>query len=99
MEYALYSLWKINVIDLIKIKASLSKQFHIQPSEIDKMNFWEYEYYVTMINDMVKEENKDQQSQMSKYGVDKYTNPNNIKKYTNPKMPSTPKMPSVNLKY
>lgn len=95
MEYALYSLWKINVLELIRIKASLSKQFHIQPSEIDKMSYWEYEYYVRYINDLVKEENKEQQSQMDKAGVSKYTNPKNINKMTNPKMPSMPKIPNM----
>ena len=85
---------------MIKVKASLSKNFHIQPSEIDMMPMWEYELYLRHINDLVKEENDSQEKEMKKYKVDEHmrmADPKNIQKMTNPKMPnmSQMKMPKL----
>ena len=44
-EDIIYGSFKIDIMDLISIKAQLSNSFHIQPSEIDKMPFWELELY------------------------------------------------------
>jgi hypothetical protein len=101
IETALFSLWKIDLINFVRTKASLSKSFHIQPTEVDKMPMWEYELFLTYLNELVKEENDQQQSEMDKYHVDDYmkmANPSNMKKLTNPdigniKMPSIPNMP------
>lgn len=99
LESAIFSLWKIDILGFIKQKAALSKNFHIQPSELDKMPYWEYEYYIKALNDLIKAENEDQENQMSKYNIKKYeklSDPNNIKKLTNPKLPNmnfkTPKL-------
>ena len=86
---------KMDIMDLISIKASLSKHFHIQPSEIDNMAVWEYELYVKCLNDLVKEENDSQEKEMKKYKIDehmKMANPNNLQKMANPKMPNMPNM-------
>jgi hypothetical protein len=45
-------------VSFVKVKATLAKQFHIQPSEIDQMPMWEYEFFVDHIQEMIKEENK-----------------------------------------
>ena len=90
LEYDVFSLFKINVVNLIQIKASLAKNFHIQPSEIDAMPMWEYEMFIKEMNDQVQAENKQQQAEMDKYHVKDYMNaasPKNIQKMTNPKMP------------
>ena len=87
------------MIQLIKSKAILAKEFHIQPSEIDIMPMWEYEYFIRFINEAVKEENDRQQSEMSKYNVNDYkkmTNSSNMNKMAQtPKMPSMPSMPKL----
>ena len=57
IESALFSLFKIDIINYIKVKSILAKEFHIQPSEIDKMPAWEYELFMREINTLVKEEN------------------------------------------
>ena len=91
LEYGIFTLWKINVVNLISIKASLAKNFHIQPSEIDKMPMWEYEMFIDEMNKQVKEENKQQQDEMDKYHVSDYqkmANPKNLNKMMNPKMPN-----------
>lgn len=72
-------------MNLIKLKASLSKAFHIQPSEVDAMPMWEFELYVKVLNEMVEEENDKQQKEMDKYHVKEYmdmSRPGNIKKMT-----------------
>ena len=55
-EYDVFSLFKINVTNLIQIKAALAKNFHIQPSEIENMPMWEYELFIGEMNDQVQEE-------------------------------------------
>lgn len=100
LEKVIFSLFQINVRNLIINKAQLAKNFHIQPSEIDNMKMWEYEMFMQELNEIVKNENKDQQKEMDKYhlgDVQKMTNPKNMSKMMNPKIPdmSQVKMPSI----
>lgn len=105
IDRGIVKLFQIDILGLIKIKASLGKQFHIQPSEIDKMPFWEYEFYLEALNDMVTEENDAQQKEMDKYKINEMmsnANPKNIGKtmqQAQPKMPnfSNMSMPSMKL--
>lgn len=97
LEYNIYQLFKINVSNVIKIKASLSKEFHLSPLDLDKMPMWEYEMYMEELQNLIQEENDRNQEQMDKAGVGnvpKMTNPRNLQKMTNPKMPEI-KMPST----
>ena len=91
IEYGIFSLFRINVINLIQIKSSLAKNFHIQPSEIDRMPMWEYELFIEELNKQVKEENNQQQAEMDKYHMNDYmkaSNPKNLPKMTQPKLPN-----------
>lgn len=72
MESAIFALFKIDIINYIKNKAALSKNFHIQPSEIDAMPTWEYEYFMMALNDLVSEENDAQKKEMDKYNINDY---------------------------
>jgi hypothetical protein len=97
IEKAIISLWMINIENLVTNKVHLAKNFHIQPSEIDKMTMWEYEMFMKTLNEVVKEENKKQKDEMEKYDIDSYkkmANPSNMNKMMNPTMP---KMPSMNM--
>lgn len=91
IETALYGLWKINVINLISTKAGLAKNFHIQPSEIDLMPMWEYELFMKALNEQIKEENAQNESEMAKYDINKYQ-----KMAQNPQK-MMPKMPNMNM--
>lgn len=99
IEFAIIHLWQIDVHNLIKVKAALAKNFHIQPSEIDNMSMWEYELFRDCINDLVKEENDKQEEDMKGYDINsikKMSNPQNLNKMTSsmqPKMPAMPSMP------
>jgi hypothetical protein len=97
IEKAIISLWMINIENLVANKVHLAKNFHIQPSEIDKMAMWEYEMFMKTLNEVVKEENKKQKDEMDKYDINSYkkmANPSNMNKMMNPTMP---KMPSMNM--
>lgn len=86
---------KMDIMSLIKLKASLSKSFHIAPSEIDMMPMWEFELYIKALNEMVEEENENQQKEMDKYHVQEYMNMANPKNFQ--KMTKTPDMPKFNM--
>ena len=103
IETAIFGLFKIDLLNFIKVKSILAKEFHIQPSEIDKMPAWEYELFMKEINQAVKEENERNQKEMDKAGIDKMQkmqNPNYMKsmqkqsmpRMDNFKMPSMPKL-------
>jgi hypothetical protein len=68
IEVSIMYLFKIDIKNYIQIKAILAKQFHIQPSELDNMPVWEYEIFVGEINDMVKEERKNDSEQYETVG-------------------------------
>lgn len=97
IEYQIVRLFHIDIINLIKIKAQLCKEFHISPLEIDKLPFWEYELFMKELSNLVQEQNEEQQAQMDKYHVNdamKMANPKNMNKMMNPQMP---KMPTVSM--
>lgn len=95
-EYAIIKLFIIDLSKLAELKATLAKNFHIQPSEIDKMVYWEYELFLRSMNDQVKEENERQKAEMDKYHINEHLDsvrPSNIRKMTDPGRYS-PSMPS-----
>lgn len=103
MESAIFALFRIDLINHIKIKAIFAKEFHIQPSEIDRMPAWEYEIFVKELNRLVEEENDRNQKELDKAGINdakNMSNPNNIAKMQQaamPKMPTMPTMPKINM--
>lgn len=94
LERAIITLFKIDLINYIKNKAALAKNFHIQPSELDMMATWEYEYFMMALNDMVNEENDEQKKEMAKYNIEDYKKMANPKNYQNA---AQPKMPNVSM--
>ena len=85
----------MDLVEYIKIKAALAKQFHIQPSELENMPFWEYEIFIKQINALVKDENDQQKAQMDNYHVDEYMDmarPKNMQKMMSGMQPQTPNM-------
>lgn len=82
----------------------MSKQFHIAPTSFNDMYYWEFEIYMRYINDLVKEENEAQKSEMDKYGVSDMMSgmkSGKFMKNMTPKMPSvvTPKMNMGSMKF
>lgn len=70
------------------------EKLHVQPSELDMLPYYEYEYMVEIYNDIVKERNdeekKQNQSAENKYDVGS-TQRNMNKKVQSYKTPSVPK--------
>lgn len=98
LEASIFSLFKIDLINLIKTKVALSRNFYIQPSEIDRMYFWEYEYMVKEVDEMVKEENKRNEETNKGYDMNSIHRQQSSMMSSvgkNMKMPSMPKMPSI----
>lgn len=95
LELLIFACFRIDISDIISVKAQLSKAFSIQPSEIDKMPFWEFEIYVQELEKLVKEENKQNEDQMNKSGAKdmmKMMKSGNMSKMSNNMIPKTPNM-------
>lgn len=95
IDKALYKLFFVDVINQIKVKAAMAKQFHIAPSEIDRMAYWEYELWMKEINNQVNEENDMQQDQLDKYHVNDLMSSVSSGKFMKNMMPESPKMPAM----
>jgi hypothetical protein len=94
-EYITFQLFSIDLLRLIQTKAILSKQFSIAPSEIDAMKFWEYEYFMKELNNLVEEENKQNEKQKEQYNMEtlmkhQQSQQSKIMRNSQPKMPSIP---------
>ena len=94
-EYITFQLFSIDLLRLIQTKAILSKQFSIAPSEIDAMKFWEYEYFMKELNNLVEEENKQNEKQKEQYNMEtlmkhQQSQQSKIMRNSQPKMPNIP---------
>lgn len=80
MESAVYSIYKVSVVNSVRNSLFICREYHIQPSEILRMPYWIYEEYLANIKDIQKKEEKEQKDQDKRYNS------------MMPKMPSIPKM-------
>tara|TARA_R110000751_G_scaffold213222_2_gene316691 strand:- start:284 stop:526 length:243 start_codon:yes stop_codon:yes gene_type:complete len=79
------------------------EKLHVQPSELDKLPYYELEYTVSIYNDILKERNDKEKNshnaEMDKYNMDGLgdSTRNLMKGAGTPKMPSMPsiKMPKI----
>ena len=80
---------------MVKNKLYICRDWHIQPSEIDRLVYFEYEYILQDINKENKEQEKRNKEDEKKYGnMGKLPNYNNMMNSTSHNMP---KMPSFNM--
>ena len=78
---------------MVKNKLIIARDYHIQPSEIDELVFFEYEYILEDITKEQKEaekKNKEEQKQYS--GPGKVPNYNQISSSLSRSMPSLPRI-------
>lgn len=101
-------MFRINLENLIKNKIYIAREYHIQPSEIDKIPFYEYEIYLEQMNLIAKKQEEENKKQQEEYeGMRSSMNPakmmNGMKSgMSMPKMPSVsapsmPKMPTISI--
>lgn len=74
---------------MVKSKVGLAKEYHIAPSEVDRMIFFEYEYLLEEINVLQKQQEEQNISQQKEYESMKHS-------MSHPKMPDM-KMPSFTM--
>jgi hypothetical protein len=72
------------------------EKLHLQPSELDLLPFYEYEYTLEMFNDIMKERNDDERKQQASY-EDKYDMGGMKKQMKNMSSYKTPSMPKISM--
>lgn len=88
-------MYRVDLRNLVKNKLFICREYHIQPSEIDKFKYYEYEWILEEIKVIEKEQekqNEKQQKEMS--SMKSQYNPQNM--MSNMKMPSMT-MPKINI--
>jgi hypothetical protein len=73
------------------------EKLHVQPSELDMLPYYEYEFTVDLYNDIVKERNEEEKKQ-NQSTEDKY-NMNGMQRNMNRSMPSykNPSVPKISM--
>lgn len=88
-------MYRINTASLVRNKLFICKEWHIQPSEIDRLPYYDYELICEEINIVQKEQEKKQQEQEKQYsGMQSSMNPNRMMNSMRNNMPGM-KMPSL----
>lgn len=91
MELGVYSLFKVDVRNLVKNRLYLTKETHIQPSVYESWPFYEYEFFLEDYKEWVEEQNKqneEQNKQMNSGGGYKPPDMSSLSKgFKMPKMP------------
>jgi len=82
---------RVDVRNLVRSKLYICRDYHIQPSEIDRMVYFEFEYIIEDVNKEAKEQEKKNKEEQKQYesmrkGTSSYKTPQA------PKMPSMPKV-------
>lgn len=94
MESAVYLIYQINLENLVANKLYICKEYHIQPSEIDRMVYFDYEKLLELINEDQKKQKEENEAQNNQY----QQNMPSMSSYTSGfKMPTMPKisMPKI----
>ena len=94
LEFSVIKLFQVRLLNLIKNKVGLAKNFYIAPSEIDRMYYWEYEYMLDEVNNNIKAENERQEKENAKYGD---MSPKSMMREARSSMPHMPKSPSFSM--
>ena len=90
-------LFQINIVNHIKTKLLICKDYHIQPSEIDRMRYFEFEYLLDNIKEITDKESERNEEQEKKYAEMQHNmNPSNYMKSMNSSM-RMPTMPKVSI--
>lgn len=85
---------------MVRNKLHICKDWHIQPSEIDRLPYYEYELICQEINIINKEQEKEDKKQQKQYdSMQKSMNPSSYMNQMKHSMPSMNNisMPKVNM--
>lgn len=99
LEYYIYHCFAVDIMNIISVKAQLSKAFSIIPSEVDSMAYWEFEFWLKELEKLVKEEKDEHEKEMGSYDMGKMMKTNNSNMQSMMKHQSSsfkmPSMPSI----
>ena len=93
-------MFRIDLRNLVKNKLYICKEYHIQPSEIDRFVYYEYEWILEEINIIQKEQEEQNKKQQEEYeGMRNSMNFNSMMGSMKNSMPNmgNMKMPSVSM--
>ncbi len=100
LEHCIYVMFRVNMRNIVKNKLYICKEYHLQPSEIDRMAYYEYEWILEEINLIQKEQEKQNEAQQKEYDSMKSSmNPGNMMKNAQSSMPNMGniKMPTMSI--
>lgn len=96
---------------MVKNKIYIAREYHIQPSEVDRLQFFEYEIYLEQLNIIAKQQEEENRKQQEEYDSMRSSmnpnkmmntamnNSNNSFKMPNMSSPTftAPKMPTISI--
>lgn len=90
-------MFRIDLANLVRNKLYICKEYHIQPSEIDRMMFFDYEVLLQNINEIQTEQEKENEKQQEQYNnMQSSLNPSSMMRNMQASMPKM-QMPSINM--
>lgn len=98
MALSIYSLFKVDIENLVRSKVDIAKDFNIGWFDIGNMPYWEFELLVDEIVDIAEKEKEKQDEQEGKYDANSFVkNSNSMVRNTQRQfsMPSTPSLPNI----
>lgn len=60
----MFRIFQIDLMNFFKTRLMLMEQLHVQPSEIDRLPYYEYEYSIDLYEEILKERKQEQDKQM-----------------------------------
>ena len=101
MDQGVYLMFKVNTRDLVKNNLYICKDYHIQPSEIRKLPYYEYEFILIEIKVIEEKQQEEQEKYNEKFDTKSMNSQmNNMSRNMmgggNFKMPNV-SMPNINM--
>lgn len=93
----IYATYRVSTEQIFKNQLYICKDYHIQPSEIDRMPYYEYELILEEIKAIQKQQEKENESQEKQQSqMMKNMNPNSMMNSMKGSIPNM-SMPKVNI--
>ena len=90
-------MYRIDLENLVRNKLYICKEYHIQPSEIEKMFYFEYETMLSEIKEINERQEKENEKQQERYdSMYKNMNPSSMMRNAQASMPKM-SMPSMSM--
>ena len=89
MESAIYLMFAVNLESSVKNDLYICRDYHIQPSELKRLPYFQYEIMVDCIQEINKKAEEDEKKREKNNGLPEG--------YSMPKMPSFPSMSSSSM--